>query len=121
MLQSYQLMSFSPTTMNSTVVNASGVNVNSSFNKSSSFGDGFIVRPTLTYNREFGRHSVGGLFFYEQKKTYSDTMTGYKAGYFAPYPVDLSIGTTWEGTQPRNRSFSETEYRQLRRPFQLCI
>ena len=51
MLQSYQLMSFSPTTMNSTVVNASGVNVNSSFNKSSSFGDGFTVRPTLTYNR----------------------------------------------------------------------
>lgn len=109
MLQSYQLMSFSPTTMNSTVVNASGVNVNSSFNKSSSFGDGFIVRPTLTYNREFGRHSVGGLFFYEQKKTYSDTMTGYKAGYFAPYPVDLSIGTTWEGiTTPVTGSFSET-------------
>ncbi|MFR5936796.1 MAG: hypothetical protein ACLUGU_15090 [Alistipes shahii] len=36
-------------------------------------------------------------------------MTGYKAGYFAPYPVDLSIGTTWEGiTTPVTGSFSET-------------
>lgn len=36
-------------------------------------------------------------------------MTGYKAGYFAPYPVDLSIGTTWEGiTAPVTGSFSET-------------
>ena len=105
----YKLMTFSTTTMDSSEVNASGINIMNNFNKSSSFGDSFTVRPTLTYNRDFGLHSVGGLFFYEQRKNYSDTMTGYKSGYFANYPVDLSHGTTWEGiTTPVTGSFSET-------------
>nr|WP_288331542.1 TonB-dependent receptor [uncultured Alistipes sp.] len=108
-MSSFKLMSFSTTTMDSSEVNASGINTLNDFNRSASDGDSFTVRPTLTYNRDFGRHSVGGLFFYEQRKGYSETMTGYKKGYYANYPVDLSIGNTWEGISvPVTGSFGET-------------
>ncbi len=109
LLKSYKLMSFQTATMTSEEVNASGINLASSFNKAASFGDSFTVRPTLTYNRDFGRHSVGGLFFYEQRKSYSDTMTGYKNGYYSDFPIDLSIGNTWDGISiPVSGSFEET-------------
>lgn len=108
-MSSYRLMAFSTTTMDSAEANASGINTLNDFNRSASDGDSFTVRPTLTYNREFGRHTVGGLLFYEQRKAYSETMTGYKKGYYARYPVDLSIGTTWDGIPtPVTGSFNET-------------
>ena len=103
-------MSFSSSTFESTQVTASGINLLSSFSKSASWGDSFTVRPTITYEREFGgKHNVSALFLYEQKKGYSDTMTGRKNGYYADYPVDLSLGSTWEGIDvPVSGSFSDT-------------
>ena len=108
--RSFNLMSFSSSTFESTQVTASGINLLSSFSKSASWGDSFTVRPTITYEREFGgKHNVSALFLYEQKKGYSDTMTGRKNGYYADYPVDLSLGSTWEGIDvPVSGSFSDT-------------
>lgn len=105
----FPLMSFSTTTFESTEVTGSGISTLGSFNKSASWGDSFTVRPSLTYDRDFGKHHVSGLFLYEQRKSYSETMTGYKNGYYSDYPVDLSLGTTWEGlSYPVSGSFSES-------------
>ena len=107
--RAFRLMSFSTTTFESTETTGSGINKLSSFNKSASWGDTFTVRPQLTYEREFGKHNVSGLLLYEQQQTYSETMTGFKNGYYADYPVDLSLGTTWEGlSYPVSGSFGET-------------
>ena len=68
-----------------------------------------VLRPQISYANKFGKHDVGALFLYEQKKGYSDTMTGRKNGYYADYPVDLSLGSTWEGIDvPVSGSFSDT-------------
>lgn len=105
----FPVMSFSTTTFESTETTGSGINKLGTFNKSASWGDSFTVRPQLTYEREFGKHNVSGLFLYEQRKNYSETMTGYKNGYYSDYPVDLSHGTTWEGINtPVSGSFGET-------------
>lgn len=107
--RAFSLMSFSTTKFESTEVTASGIPQQSSFNKSASWGDSFMVRPQLTYEREFGKHNVSGLFLYEQQKGYDETMTGFKNGYYADYPVDLSLGTTWEGlSYPVSGSFGES-------------
>lgn len=91
------------------MVRASGINPLNSFTKSASFGDSFMLRPSLTYSREFGRHTVGALLLYEQRKNHSDTMTGTKNGYYADYPIDLNFGSTWDGISiPVNGSFNNS-------------
>lgn len=62
------------------------------FTKSASMGWNLTLRPQLDYTRIFGKHNLTFLALFESYKGYSDTMTGYKAGYFAHYPVDLSLG-----------------------------
>nr|WP_302985909.1 SusC/RagA family TonB-linked outer membrane protein [uncultured Alistipes sp.] len=64
----------------------------SNFNKSNSLGWSMTIRPQINYEREFGKHSVSALFFFERRKSYDDTMTGYKTGYYADFPIDLSMG-----------------------------
>jgi TonB-linked SusC/RagA family outer membrane protein len=77
------------------IVNASGINIESAYTKSASWGDTWMVRPQIEYSREFGKHYVGALLFYEAQKTYSNTMTGRKTGYYSDDPVDLSLGSTF--------------------------
>lgn len=92
-LSSYDLMSFSPQTMQMTPSKAQGVGENN-FTKSASHGGSLHLRPQISYQRTFGRHAVSGLFLYEQSKSNSDTMTGYRKGYIQKYPIDLSMGMT---------------------------
>lgn len=63
------------------------------YNKSSSLGWSMTIRPQINYERTFGKHSVSALFFFERYKSYGDTMTGYKTGYYTKFPIDLSMGT----------------------------
>lgn len=96
-LHSYQLRSFNTTTMSSDLVYASGIGTTSTFTKSNTLGDTYMIRPSLSYERTFGKHMVTGLLLYEQQKNYSDNMTGVKNGYYAEFPVDLANGNSWEG------------------------
>lgn len=78
------------------IAGASGFTEGGSYSKSSSFGDNWLVRPQVDYTRDFGKHHVGVLFFYEAQKAYSNTMTGTKYGYYSDDPVDLSLGTVFK-------------------------
>lgn len=72
---------------------ASGFNSDNSYLKAASWGDNWLIRPQIDYSRDFNDHHVAALFAYEAKKSYSNTMTGTKRGYYSDEPVDLSLGT----------------------------
>jgi TonB-linked SusC/RagA family outer membrane protein len=78
---------------------ASGFSQGSKYSKSSSWGDTWLVRPQVEYLREFGQHYVSAMLFYEAQKTYSNTMSGNKRGYYSTDPVDISLGTEFT-TEP---------------------
>lgn len=90
-LRKYSLYKFDPRSFTVTETIAQGI-PESNFNKSNSLGWSMTIRPQINYEREFGKHSVSALFFFERRKSYDDTMTGYKTGYYADFPIDLSMG-----------------------------
>ena len=89
----YELYSVNDT-FDEKVVGASGYNKDNGYTKSASWGDTWIFRPQVDYSRDFDKHHVGLLLFYEAQKVYSNTMTGQKKGYYSDDPVDLTLGTT---------------------------
>lgn len=73
---------------------ASGFSQDNVYSKSASWGDNWLIRPQIDYSRDFEEHFVGAMLSYEAKKSYSNTMTGTKRGYYSDEPVDLSLGST---------------------------
>lgn len=91
-LETYKNYSYNPINRSISLVNADGI-PESNFNKSHSGGYQMTLRPQINYEREFaGKHNVTGLVLFERYSSYSDTMTGYKKGYFSNNPVDISMG-----------------------------
>lgn len=93
----YELYSVNKT-FDEGVVGASGFSKDGAYTKSASWGDTWLFRPQIDYLRNFKKHHVGVLLFYEAQKTYSNTMTGQKRGYYSDDPVDLTLGTTFPET-----------------------
>jgi TonB-linked SusC/RagA family outer membrane protein len=91
--------------LDETTGHGGGILEGGSFSKSASWGDRWTLRPQIDYTREFGKHYVGALLFYEAYKNYSNTMTGSKLGYYSDDPVDLSLGSTFPDT-PVSGSYS---------------
>ncbi len=77
------------------VAAASGYSSDGAYSKSASMGDTYLLRPQINYNREFDNHNVSALLFYEVQKSYSNTMTGSKRGYYSDDPIDLTLGSTF--------------------------
>ncbi|MBD5367589.1 MAG: TonB-dependent receptor [Bacteroides sp.] len=90
---SYQLRSFDRNTCEPKLMWAYGIGKDGGFNRSSSGGESWQFRPSVSYNHTFGKHSVGALFLYEASKYYSETMTAYAMGFIATDPVDISLGS----------------------------
>lgn len=104
-LEAYQIFKYDPKAMSVLQQTSLGISENN-FNRSSSLGWNLMIRPQLTYEREFGKHNVSGLFLFERYNTYGETMTGYKKGFFSDYPVDISTGLT--ESNPASGSFNHT-------------
>lgn len=68
-----------------------GISENS-FTKSASYGWSMTVRPQINYDRQFGKNNISFLGFFERYKRFSDTMSGFKTGYYTDYPIDISNG-----------------------------
>lgn len=91
-LETYKNYSYNPLNESISLLTSDGI-PESNFNKSHSSGFQMTIRPQLSYEREFaGKHNVTGLFLFERYYSHSDTMTGYKKGYFSDNPVDISMG-----------------------------
>lgn len=80
------------------VAGASGFTEGGGYTKSASWGDTWLFRPQVDYSRDFDKHHVSALFFYEAQKNSTNTMTGTKLGYYSDDPVDLTLGTTFPET-----------------------
>jgi hypothetical protein len=91
-LRYYELYSVNPA-LEEKITNASGIGKGGGYTKSVSWGDTWLLRPQIDYSRDFGKHYAGAALLYEAQKTYSNTMTGYKQGYYSDDPVDISLGT----------------------------
>lgn len=89
----YQLRTFDHTTIEPSIMWAYAIGKEGGFNRSSSGGESWQFRPSISYNHTFGKHAVGALFLYEASKYYSETMTAYGQGYIASDPVDITLGT----------------------------
>ena len=89
------------------VAGASGFTEGGGYTKSASWGDTWLFRPQVEYSRDFDKHHVNALFFYEAQKNHTNTMTGTKLGYYSDDPVDLTLGTTFPET-PVSGSHSYT-------------
>lgn len=89
----YELYSVN-NTFDEKIVGASGFSPEGGYTKSASWGDTWLFRPQIDYLRDFNKHHVGLLLFYEAQKDYSSTMTGQKTGYYSDDPIDLTLGTT---------------------------
>ena len=88
---------------------ASGYTPGNTYTKSSSFGDDWMLRPQIDYSRNFGKNYVGATFLFEERRTYSNTMTGTKRGFFSDDPVDISMGTeNISGIDPVTGSYGYT-------------
>ncbi len=93
LLETYELYKFDPDVMQVQKMTAQGIS-ETNFNRSSSMSWNMLIRPTLTYEREFaGKHNVSALFLFERASSYGETMTGYKKGFFAMDPIDITLGT----------------------------
>lgn len=90
-MNQFDLYSFNPATMTISESSSMGISQNS-YSKSASFGWDMTIRPQIDYNRQFGKHNVSALFLFERFKDYDDTMTGYKAGFYSDFPIDISTG-----------------------------
>ena len=90
-LEAYKIYKYDPKAMSVIPQTSLGIS-ETNFNRSSSLGWNLMVRPQLSYEREFGKHNVSGLLLFERYNSYGETMTGYKKGYFSDYPVDISTG-----------------------------
>jgi TonB-linked SusC/RagA family outer membrane protein len=81
--------------LDESVGGAGGITKGNGYTKSASWGDTWTLRPQIDYAREFGKHYVSAMLFYEAYKYYGNTMTGSKRGYYSDDPVDLSMGSTF--------------------------
>lgn len=62
-----------------------------------------VIRPQISYNNTFGKHSVGALFLYEQTQDQSESFTGSRRTFaFADLPY-LNFGDS--GTAQNSESF----------------
>lgn len=70
------------------------------FNKSASYSWNLTVHPQVDYARQFGKHTVSAIAFFERYNYYGDTMTSYARGFFSDEPLDISNGMDRTATAP---------------------
>ncbi len=82
-----------------------------SYTELASHSENILLRPMLTYEREFGRHRVDAVFLYEQRNNHNRYLNATKKGYYSDYPLSISMGDTWHEDgeiAPVTGSFGET-------------
>lgn len=68
-----------------------GIGMDRTLNRIGNNGWMWQFRPAITYNRTFGKHSVGVLAFLEKQKNYTDMLYAQGKGYISDFPVDITI------------------------------
>ncbi len=90
----YELLAFDNNSLEYNLEPAYAVGVDGAFTRSSSGGESWVFRPSVSYFNKFGKNSVGALLFLESSRKYDETMTMPMRGYYADDPVDVSLGSS---------------------------
>ena len=90
-LNSYKLYQFDRSKMEVSPTVAEGIG-ESFYSKADTFRWNYNLRPQISYERTFGKHSVSATGFFEKTKLYYDTMSAYKRGYVSDKPMNLNAG-----------------------------
>lgn len=91
-LATYKVRAYNRDSKTTYITDAAGTG-SGSFNKSSSSGSELMIRPSISYNNTFDKHTVGALFIYEQSESNGSTMTAGRKGYPLSFPIDINTGT----------------------------
>lgn len=111
-MNSYEVMTYNKATKELSFKRASGTTEGGNYDKSMSLGYNVTIRPTIEYNRQFGKHNVNSLLLVEERKTDGSTMTGRKSGFLFSDPIDITWGQTYPtGVSPVTGSMSNSASR----------
>lgn len=66
----------------------------SSFTKTTSIFWRYNLRPQISYERAFGKHSISVTGLFEKTKNYTDYISASKFGYVAEKPMNLNAGAS---------------------------
>lgn len=72
------------------------------FTKGSNFNWTYNIRPQVSYERTFGKHSISATALFEKTKFYSDFINASKIGYITEKPMTLNTGS--KDSRPANGS-----------------
>jgi len=89
--QGYKLLAFHDRTLEPKEVVSNGIGMAKMFQRTANSWWKWQFRPVLTYNRDFGKHSVGFLFFYEKTRDYTDMLYAAGKDYISDDPIDITI------------------------------
>lgn len=87
----YKVLAFDNYNLSSKVENAYGIGDYRYFDRIGNNNWRWQLRPTVNYYREFGKHSVGFLFFYEKTRWYEDMLYAAAKGYISDDPIDITL------------------------------
>ncbi|HEX3009830.1 MAG TPA: TonB-dependent receptor, partial [Bacteroidales bacterium] len=108
-LDSYEIMTYNKATKDLSLRRASGTIEGGSYDKSMSLDYFLMIRPSVEYNRLFGKHQVSALLLFEDQKYNASTMTGRKSGFLFSDPIDITLGQSYpSGVDPVTGSMSHT-------------
>lgn len=111
-LDSYQVMTYNKATKDISLQRATGTTEGGNYDKSMSLGYSLTIRPTIEYNRQFGKHNMNALFLYEDHRSNSSTMTGRKSGFLFSDPIDITWGQSYPaGVDPVTGTMGHTASR----------
>lgn len=87
----YRVLAFSNSTLESKEEQSYGLGNEASFSRIANNNWRWMLRPMISYNRDFGKHSVSAIFLYEKTKWYEDMLAAWGRGYIATDPVDITL------------------------------
>ncbi len=87
----YELLAFNNNTLESKVETSYGIGMERAFSRIAENNWYWQFRPMVTYNRDFGKHSIGFIFLYEKSKGYHDMLAAWGKGYISDDPIDITL------------------------------
>lgn len=107
--QGYKLLAFDNYDLSSKVEQSYGIGDDRALARIANNWWNWELRPTIEYNRDFGKHSIGAIFLYEKKKYYSDMLAAWGKGYISDDPVDITLAPELrEGVQTPQGYYQNT-------------
>lgn len=89
--QGYKVLAFHDRTLEAKEQTSYGIGMTRSFQRTANNYWSWQLRPTVSYNRTFGKHTFNAIFLYEKTRSYSDMLYAQGQGYLTDDPVDISL------------------------------